>query len=92
MLAEHFVENTEYLTYQLSKTPLMINAVPVFWWLEPWRSKDTRSTVGKKAHILHKTDFNHLLGAEVCDYRQYMKETTVHVMNGIAFIGTWEKP
>lgn len=30
MLAEHFVENTEYLTYQLSKILLMIDTVPVF--------------------------------------------------------------
>lgn len=63
MLAEHFVGNSEYLTYQLSKMLLMIDTVPVFWWLEPRMNMNTKNTVGKKAHILYKTDFNHLLGA-----------------------------
>lgn len=48
MLAEHSVENSENLTCQLSKIPLMIDIVPVLRWLEPRLNGNTKSAVGKR--------------------------------------------
>lgn len=50
----------------------MIASVPVLWWLEPGPEYEYKELHLKKprvrTHSLYKTDFNHLLGTELCSH------------------------